>query len=857
MPEPSLRLSGISKRFPGVQALRDVSLDCVAGEVHAVLGENGSGKSTLLKIASGALAPDNGTVEILGNRLASADTSQAQRFGLATVYQDNSLVPELTVAQNLYIGTVGQTLPYRRVQAWAKEQLAPYDLAIDGAARVADLSPAQRQFLEVVKALVWKPNVLLLDEPTASLDVNDVDTLHRIVRGIVAEGTTVVYVSHRLPEILSLAQRVTVLRDGEGQGTFETHALSEDDLIALMVGRPIEAEFPPKRGAEVLSSEVCLSVQALSGDAFSDVAFEVHRGEILGLAGAEGNGQREVLRAIGGFEDASGALSCEGRRIPLVAPQRSLGAGVMMLSGDRAVESIYPAMSVRENITIQVLKDFATASVISGRRERARTRKMIEELDIVTASLDQPIVSLSGGNQQKSMLARSFLHGARVVLIDEPTQGVDAAARFDIYQAVRAKADSGTTFVIKSSDALELAGLCDRVLVFSRGHLIKELVGDEVSEENIVSSFLTSRVGRTTETSAAAPSAAETPAGFALMRDVGRLALARDQWWTPLGFLLLLIVLVGAYASSQSDAFLSPLNGRHMLLATAPLALVAMAQLNVLLVGGFDMSVGSLMSLTVVAASFLLGMGADIPVLFGGTLACLGAGLAVGIINGTMVRRLRINPVITTIAMLSVLQGVALHFRPVPTGLVEPGFMAALRTRVDFLPVSFLGLIAIAVLGDLWLYRTKSGLRLRAVGFHEEAARRNGIKTGFVHFRAYVISGGIAALAGLFLSTEVGVGHPTVGATYTLTSIAAAVLGGAALSGGRGSYSGALLGALFFTLIVNIMPFLAVNTALGVIVSGALTLLAVLLYSGRLPTGRVGHLLRVLAERRSTPTPRV
>ncbi len=851
MPEPSLHLSGISKRYPGVQALRDVNLDCVAGEVHAVLGENGSGKSTLLKIASGALAADEGTVEILGNRLASADTSQAHHFGLATVYQDNSLVAELTVAQNLYLGTMAEALPYRRLETWAEEQLAPYDLAIGASARVATLSPAQRQFLEVVKALVSKPKVLLLDEPTASLDVNDVDTLHRIVRGIVAEGTTVVYVSHRLPEILSLAQRVTVLRDGEGQGTFDTHALSEDDLIALMVGRPIEAEFPSKR--EILSTEVCLTAQALSGNAFSDVSFEVHRGEILGLAGAEGNGQREVLRAVGGFEDAAGTLACEGRRFPLDAPQRALGAGVMMLSGDRAVESIYPALSVRENITIQVLKDFATASVVSGRKERGRTRDMIEELDIVTASLDQPIVSLSGGNQQKSMLARSFLHGAKVVLIDEPTQGVDAAARFDIYQAVRAKADSGTTFVINSSDALELAGLCDRVLVFSRGRLIRELVGDEVSEENIVSSFLTSRVGRTTET-AAAPSTSATPAGFSLARDVGRLALARNQWWTPLGFLLLLIVLVGAYASSQSDAFLSPLNGRHLLLATAPLALVAMAQLNALLVGGFDMSVGSLMSMTVVAASFLIGMGVDIPVLFGGTLACLGAGLAVGVINGTMVRRLHINPVITTIAMLSVLQGVALHFRPVPTGLVEPVFMSALRTRIDFLPVSFLGLIALAVIGDLWLYRTKSGLRLRAVGFHEEAARRNGIKTGFVHFRAYVISGGIAALAGLFLSTEVGVGHPTVGTTYTLTSIAAAVLGGAALSGGRGSYSGALLGAIFFTLIVNIMPFLAVNTALGVIVSGALTLLAVLLYSGRLPTGRVGHLLRILASRRATPT---
>ena len=191
----------------------------------------------------------------------------------------------------------------------------------------------------------------------------------------------------------------------------------------------------------------------------------MHRGEILGLAGAEGNGQREVLaRRSAASRTLPAAVTCDGRRVPLAAPQRALGAGVMMLSGDRAVESIYPALSVRENITIQVLKDFATASVVSGRKERARTRDMIEELDIVTATLNQPIVSLSGGNQQKSMLARSFLHGARVVLIDEPTQGVDAAARFDIYQAVRAKADSGTTFVIKSSDALELAGLCDRVL---------------------------------------------------------------------------------------------------------------------------------------------------------------------------------------------------------------------------------------------------------------------------------------------------------------------------------------------------------------------------------------------------------
>lgn len=842
MATPSLKLSNISKHYPGVLALNGVSLECLPGEVHAVLGENGSGKSTLLGIASGARAPDSGTIEILGRPLTHADPSLARKLGLATVYQDNSLVPELTVAQNLYLGVSGRTMPYGAMRAWAAQELKRYGLPIDPGVLVGDISPSQRQFLEVVKALASSPRVLLLDEPTTSLDINGVETLHAIVRRLVAEGGTVVYVSHRLPEILSLAQRVTVLRDGEWQGTYETSAgLSEKDLIALMVGRPIEAEFPPKKGPTVKQAGVALSVRRLSGDVFSDVDFDLYRGEILGLAGAEGNGQREVLRAVGGFEDAAGELACEGRRLTLNAPKSAIASGVMMLSGDRAVESIFPVLGVRENMTIQVLESFSSGGLVSGRRERARALELINELDIVTATLDQPISALSGGNQQKAVLARSFLHGAKVVLIDEPTQGVDAKARYDIYQALRAKAERGTSIVIKSADAIELAGLCDRVLVFSRGRIIRELEGEEVTEPNIVSSFLTSKGVHGVRPE---PGGAPAPPQAGLARRLWALLGPGTQWWKPTGFLLFLIVAVGAYVSSQSTTFLSPLNGRHLLMATAPLALVAMAQLHALLVGGFDMSVGSLMTIVVVAASFLLASGADAPVLFGGTLLCLIIGLAVGALNGAMVRRLKINPVITTIAMLSVLQGIALYLRPIPAGSINAGFMEALTARVWFLPFSFVGLIALAALGDLWLYRSRSGLRARAVGFREEAARRNGIRTGFVHVRAYVLSGGMAALAGLFLSTEVGVGHPTVGATYTLTSIAAAVIGGAALSGGRGSFLGALFGAVFFTLIINIVPFLGVNTAVGVIVSGALTLLAVLIYSGRLPLGRVRHVLR-------------
>ena len=851
MTAPALKLSNISKQYPGVLALNHVSLECLAGEVHAVLGENGSGKSTLLGIASGARAPDTGTVEILGRPLTTADPLMARRLGLATVYQDNSLVPELTVAQNLLLGVTGPSVRYSGIVAWAQSQLDRYGLSIDPRAFVADLSPAQRQFLEIVKALAAEPKVLLLDEPTTSLDIHDVEVLHGIVRRIVGEGGTVVYVSHRLPEILSLAQRVTVLRDGMWQGTYETtKELSEKDLIALMVGRPIEAEFPPKKGRAAREGGIALAVRGLSGAAFDQIDLDLHRGEILGLAGAEGNGQRDVLRAVGGFEDARGQASCEGRRFMLGAPRSAIGAGVMMLSGDRGTESIFPVLGVRENMTIQVLEGFSKLGIVRGTRERDRANELINELDIVTATLDQPISSLSGGNQQKAVLARSFLHGAKVVLIDEPTQGVDAKARFDIYQALRAKVDQGTSIIVKSADAIELAGLCDRVLVFSRGRIIRELEGDDVTEPNIVSSFLTSTAVRGDRSSPAEESAMD--GSGSAWRGFWRVVGPGTQWWKPSCFLLFLIVVVGAYVSSQSSTFLTPLNGRHLLTATAPLALVAMAQLHALLVGGFDMSVGSLMTVVLVAASFLLGSGSSVPVILGGTLLCLIIGLLVGLANGTLVRRLKINPVITTIAMLSVLQGIALHLRPVPGGAINTDFLDVLTARVWFMPFAFIVIVALAVLGDYWLYRTRSGLRTRAVGFREEAARRNGIRTGLIHLHAYVLAGGMAALAGLFLATEVGVGHPTVGATYTLTSIAAAVIGGAALTGGRGSFLGAVLGAIFFALIVNIVPFLGVNTAVGVIVSGGLTLLAVMIYSGRLPLGRVRHMLRAASGGRRT-----
>jgi ribose transport system ATP-binding protein len=832
MAPASLKLSGITKRYLGVLALDHVDFECCPGEIHAVLGENGSGKSTLLGIASGATEADEGRVTIMGKPLAAADPLMARHLGLAIVYQDDSLVRELTVAENLVLGAGDNTAPMSGKHAWAARMLAPYQLDIAPDMQVGQLTPARRQFLEIVKALISHPRVLLLDEPTASLDETGVEMLSAIVRRITAEGTAVVYVSHRLPEILALADRVTILRDGVGQGTYKVDGtLSEADLIALMVGRPIEAEYPQRVGR--LAPEPVLTVADLGGSGFRDLSFQLRPGEILGFAGAEGNGQRDAIRALGGLAASCGVIICGGVQATILSPADALTAGLLSISADRSQESMFPALGVRENMTVQVLDDFAAAGLVSPAREWARAQALADELNIVTPTLEQPISYLSGGNQQKTVLARAFLRKPKVVLIDEPTQGVDANARFDIYRAVRAMMDGGASCIINSSDAMELAGICDRVLVFSRGRVIRELQRADISEESIVSAFL-----RSTEAAESHTASHETDGPLpALLR---RLASGGSgQWWVALAFLTLLMLVMATYAATSTDVFLTKLNIRHILLATAPLALVTMAQFNVLMVRGFDISVGSLMSLTVVLASFLIGAEAAASEIAAGVALCLMAGIVVGGINGALVRGLGVNPVITTIATLSVLQGIALFLRPSPGGAISADFMDLLAMQVNGIPLSFYVILAAAIGGDAWLYGTRGGLNVRAVGFREQAARRNGVHIEFVHMRAYLLSGLLAVGAGFFLSSEVGVGHPVIGQGYTLTSIAAAVLGGAALNGGRGSFAGAMFGALFFTTTINVITLLGLNTGAGIITSGALTLFAVFLYSGWQPLARL------------------
>jgi ribose transport system ATP-binding protein len=490
-----LSLHGVSKAFGAVQALRDVSFECRAGEVHALVGENGSGKSTLLGVASGFLAPDAGTIEIGGRRRRRGSPAEARRFGLGIAYQTYSHVLDLSVAENLYLAAPKDDQPpYHRMEQWAAERLQEFKLDVPVDAGVASLSLVQRQLLEVVKALLAKPRVLLLDEPSTALGPAEVERLHELVLERSRSGVGIVYVSHRLPEVLGIADRVTVLRDGVGQGTFDASGMSEESLVTLMIGRPLQHAFPDRNGAG-RSTDILLALSGLRGDRFGPIDLEVRRGEILGLAGAEGNGQVQFLRALAGVERPDGTASCNGQQLDTKSPVSALRAGIVLLSGDRIGESLFPVLSVRANTTVQVLGRFRRWGVLVRRRERRIVDELVRRLRVRMASMEQPVQSLSGGNQQKVSLTRPFLRGeVQVILAEEPTQGVDVSARFDIYEALRAKADEGVAIILKSSDPLELAGLCDRVVVMSRGKIVDEIQGEELGERRIVEAIVGARV---------------------------------------------------------------------------------------------------------------------------------------------------------------------------------------------------------------------------------------------------------------------------------------------------------------------------------------------------------------------------
>ena len=834
---PALSLHGLSKRFGAVQAVDGVSIVCYPGEVHAVVGENGSGKSTMLGMACGALSPDAGVIEIDGRPLGAASTADAMNLGVGMTYQAYSQVLQLSIAENLYLSApAAERPPYGGMAAWADAYLRSLGLEFDPNLPVRRLTLAERQFLEVAKALVRKPKVLMLDEPTTALGPGEVEKLHALVRERVAAGVAVVYVSHRLPEVLGLAHHVTVLRDGVSQGTFDASELSESKLVALMIGRPLELAFPEREPVEVPETPL-LNVQGLRGERFGPVDLRLLPGEIVGIAGAEGNGQSQFIRALAGVEHSTGTVRRQGRRmaVSLRSPRGALSAGIALLSADRANESLFPVLGLRANATIQVLKRFSRFGLVMRRKERAAVLALARPLAVRAASTEQPVAFLSGGNQQKVVLMRPFLRpDLKVLIVDEPTQGVDVKSRFDIYRALREKVAEGCAVVIKSSDPLELSGVCDRVIVMSRGRIVEEIPASElnppaeVGERRIIEAIVGSRPASLLATTAGADDAG----GPVVHRRPARRRTLRYRNWMPIAVIVLFMLAIGGYTTSHASSFAGNFNLSGLFVAVVPLALVAMGQLNAMLVAGFDVSVGAVMTICVVIASFTMGAGEVWWELALGSFAVIIVACVAGILNASLIRVGKLSPIIATLATLSLFQGLALVLRPVPAGIIDLGVVNTLTTSIGPMPISFIGVAIVAIAADIWLYRTSAGLATRAVGFNQTSASRTGLRAGRIFVRGFLLSALLAGAGSIFLAAQIDVGDPNSGLPFALESIAAAVLGGAALTGGRGSFVGATVGALFLFLIINVLPYLNISSAYGQVATGGLTLIALSAYSG-------------------------
>lgn len=781
---PILEIREITKAFPGVQALRGVSFSVEAGEVHAVVGENGAGKSTLMKILAGAFAPDQGSVRVGGAEMTSFHPETSRRMGIAIIYQEFTLIPHLSAADNISLGREPGTAGWidsRKVHETARAWLDELEADIPTDAQAGGLSVASRQLVEIAKALSLSARVFIMDEPTSALSVRERERLFSMIGKLRDRGITIIYVSHSLEEIFRLADRVTVLKDGELICTKSVRDTSPAEIITNMVGRKLDRVFPPK-GAR--AGEVLLDVRDLRSEPeVESVSFSLKAGEILGIYGLVGAGRTELCKALFGARPSHGDVRIAGAPARFSSPGAAVRKGLALLTEDRKEEGLVLGLSVRKNMALPSLGDRQVLGVIRSAAEKNETRAMAERLQIKASSSEQEVVSMSGGNQQKVVIGKWLLSRPRVLLCDEPTRGVDIGAKMEIYHRLRELAEQGLGIILVSSELPEIMGMADRLLVMRSGRITAEFAAGEATEEKVMAAAVGGKSARTD-----APRREGRP----------RFLAARTDLIVYITFVVLF--LAGVFSSG---AFLDPYNLTSNLRAAAALGIVTIGQAMVMIAGGVDLSVSATITLTTIAAAGLMGghNGQIVPAV----AACLGIGLVMGCLNGLAIVKLKIPPFIATLGVLSIGRGVVLLITHGPIGVIAPAFRLLSRGSIGPVPSALVILVVVFAIGIVVMNRTRWGRYLFAMGGSREVSRLAGIRVSRIEFSSYLVSGLCAAFAGLYLASRMGVGDPSVGPGFDLDSIIAVLIGGIPFGGGRGNILGVIAGVLVLTVLGSLL----------------------------------------------------
>ncbi|RWX79170.1 sugar ABC transporter ATP-binding protein [Neorhizobium lilium] len=487
-PLPLLHATGLSKTFGIVEVLKDIDLTVRSGEVHAIIGENGAGKSTLMKILAGNHQPTRGEIRMGGEAVTFSGPVDAEGRGIVLVHQEILLAPDLTVAQNIYLGRElrrGFTIDDRAMNEGAARAIGDLGGDLDPRTIVSRLSIAQRQLVQIARVLLVPHRIVIFDEPTASLTPHETDALLKVIRQIRAKGVGVLYISHRLPEVKEIANRVTVLRDGRLVASHDASELQPSDMARLMVGRDVAKLYPDRHAAE--AREAVLEVESFTVPGYGrDASFRLHKGEILGFAGLIGAGRTELMEGLVGLRPGKGSVRLNGKPVHFTDVHASLKAGVAYLSEDRKGKGLLLSKDLRINLTLASLTKFSGALQIDAKRESDALDKAIKDFDIRTGTKTILAGQLSGGNQQKLLLAKMMLLDPQVVIIDEPTRGIDIGNKQQIYTFIAGLAEEGRSIIVVSSEMPELIGICDRILVMRSGQIVGEVTGDHMNENEIV-----------------------------------------------------------------------------------------------------------------------------------------------------------------------------------------------------------------------------------------------------------------------------------------------------------------------------------------------------------------------------------
>lgn len=486
-----LRLKNISKTFPGVKALDDVSFDLKEGEVHALVGENGAGKSTLMNILAGIYKPQSGEIELNGKTVNIKSAMHANKLGISTVFQELSIIRSLTVAENIYfarqpVNILGM-VDIKRLNEDARQLLVLFDMDIDPNILVKRLSVAEQQIIEILKALSYNPKILILDEPTSSLTIHETEKLFKVIEKLKRDGVGIIYISHHLEEIFKIADRVTVLRDGKHIITTKASDVSQTEVVKYMVGREV-SDFFCKTELSYHENEPTVKIRNLSlKGKFKDVSLDIYKGEILGIAGLVGAGRSEVARTLfGEYIADSGEVIYEGKKVKFRRPKSAIENGLVYLSEDRKNEGLFLLMQIKENISAPNLRKLAPAGFIKEEMINALANDYVKRMRVVTPSISRKVKNLSGGNQQKVLISMWLATNPRVLIVDEPTKGVDVGAKSEIYCILRELADSGVAVVVISSDLPEILGISDRIIVMREGNVSGMFIAKEATEHNIM-----------------------------------------------------------------------------------------------------------------------------------------------------------------------------------------------------------------------------------------------------------------------------------------------------------------------------------------------------------------------------------